>query len=198
MKILRIELKDNPILGSIKLDFINDNGKAYDNVVFAGENWCGKTCLLNIIFEFSNMIINSNMSKTEKRTFYIRLTREDLSRFNNNSEEKLPSDVNVLKIDIDGSHQPGNRISINPYDIEKESILKNKRVPMVINKEYKDIFKTIFSTAEISYAPEPSKGITSMELDEDFISSKRSGSSLADEIQQLLIDVQANDATMCI
>lgn len=56
------------------------------------------------------------------------------------------------------------------------------------------IFRSIFSTVEINYNPGETKNITSIEIDEKIEASIRSGGDLAAEIQQLLIDIQSNDA----
>lgn len=53
MKIAKIKWKEHPILGDLKLDFINTRtGKPYDMVIFAGENGTGKTTILTSISDF--------------------------------------------------------------------------------------------------------------------------------------------------
>lgn len=195
MKILKIELLNNPILGSTTFDFTRNNGKPYDNIVFAGENGCGKTSLLNIIFDFSNMTKDKSMPQNEERIFYIQLSNDEINRFNQRSQnEKLPSDSNVFKVTITGKHADWTGITINSFDI-KGNKLNSSTTPFSANQEYRDIFKTVFSTAEISYMPKTSNTVTSMEIDEDFTSSLQSNSQLASEIQQLLIDIYTNDAS---
>lgn len=49
--------KNHPILGNLTLDFLNDDGKPYANVVLIGENGSGKSTVLNSInrrFEMAN------------------------------------------------------------------------------------------------------------------------------------------------
>lgn len=68
MKIKRIELNHDALWGDIVFDFTDYSGGIVDTVILAGENGCGKTRLLNIIYEFSNFNLSSPSSDT-KRVF---------------------------------------------------------------------------------------------------------------------------------
>ena len=50
-KIRKLYLENHPILGTLTLDFCDINGKAVDTVIFAGENGCGKSTIINFIYE---------------------------------------------------------------------------------------------------------------------------------------------------
>lgn len=50
IKIRKIAFKDHPILGNLALDFCGRDGKAVDTVIFAGENGCGKSTIVNAIY----------------------------------------------------------------------------------------------------------------------------------------------------
>ena len=55
MKIKRIKWKEHPILGNIELDFTDDGGDIpYESIVFAGNNGCGKTTILDSVSTFLN------------------------------------------------------------------------------------------------------------------------------------------------
>lgn len=55
MKIAGIKWKNHPILGDMRLDFINARtGQPYDMIIFAGENGTGKTTILTSISDFLN------------------------------------------------------------------------------------------------------------------------------------------------
>ena len=58
----------------------------------------------------------------------------------------------------------------------------------------KFLFRSIFSTVEINYNPKKATAITAMEVDEEVVSSIKSGNDLASEIQQLFIDIKTNDS----
>ena len=49
MKLAKLVIENNPILGNISLDFRDKKGIVVDNIIFAGENGSGKTTILNII-----------------------------------------------------------------------------------------------------------------------------------------------------
>jgi len=54
MKIKKIKWLDHPILGNLELDFTNSTGQPYDSILFAGENGCGKTTILEAVNTFLN------------------------------------------------------------------------------------------------------------------------------------------------
>ncbi len=51
MQINKISLKQHFLFGDINIDLVDNNGKPFKTVVFAGNNGCGKTTLLNTIYE---------------------------------------------------------------------------------------------------------------------------------------------------
>lgn len=51
MRIAGVVVKGHPALGDLSLDFRNAAGRASETVVLAGENGCGKTVLLELIYE---------------------------------------------------------------------------------------------------------------------------------------------------
>lgn len=68
--ISRLVIKDHPILGNIDLDLINPNtGYPYSIIVFAGENGCGKTTLLNELFKYdsSTYIVRDDKPSISKK-----------------------------------------------------------------------------------------------------------------------------------
>jgi AAA ATPase domain len=56
MKIRRIKFKNHHVLGNLELNFTDENGKAVDSVIFAGENGCGKTRILDAIYGIKKML----------------------------------------------------------------------------------------------------------------------------------------------
>ena len=45
-KVRKIKFIDHPILKNMELDFVGMDGEAVDTVIFAGENGCGKRCMV--------------------------------------------------------------------------------------------------------------------------------------------------------
>ena len=58
-KIRKIQFTNHPILKNIELDFVGTDGKAVDTVIFAGENGCGKSTIIN---ELYNSILGQAVS----------------------------------------------------------------------------------------------------------------------------------------
>ncbi|MGN1197580.1 MAG: AAA family ATPase [Acetatifactor sp.] len=50
-KIRKVSFFDHPILKNLKLDFCDNDGKAVDTVIFAGENGTGKSTILDSIYQ---------------------------------------------------------------------------------------------------------------------------------------------------
>lgn len=56
-KIRKITFRDHPMLGNLTLDFCDENGKAVDTIIFAGENGSGKSTILNAIYNSIDNIL---------------------------------------------------------------------------------------------------------------------------------------------
>ena len=74
MKIRKIEIKDNPIIGNLSLDFTDGNGNTIDTIILAGENGVGKSYILNSIYCISNSNIDNN-KRDEKRYYEIEIEK---------------------------------------------------------------------------------------------------------------------------
>ena len=75
MKIKSINIQNNKILGNLFLDFTNDSGEIINSIIIAGENGTGKSTILNIIYEFSQLDLVSTAS-SEKREFVVQFSEE--------------------------------------------------------------------------------------------------------------------------
>ena len=53
MRIRKIKFRDDVLLGSLELNFLNSStDKPYENVVLVGENGVGKTTVLSLLKQF--------------------------------------------------------------------------------------------------------------------------------------------------
>ena len=200
MKIKKIKLENNPFFGACEFDFTNNQGLIMDNIVLAGENGCGKTQLLNIIYSFSTLPIQGDVTD-ERQTFTIVLSQAELQQINQSLDDihKLVSPTGELDIVLDFQSQSGywSRLKVNYQSVSGDGTIETKNIDsshLFSKAPVKSIFKSIFSTVEINYSPKPASSVTAKEIDEEVSSSVRSGNDLASEIQQLLIDIQDNDA----
>lgn len=199
MKIKSIELTNNSFFGNLSIDFVDSLGNIMDNIVIAGENGCGKTQFLNIIYDFFNFSLRK-IGGNEVRTFVFCLTQDELNQIQGylGNNDKLQNPTGVIK--ITKNFQQAD--SWSGTQVLYESLDSNGNVSwcsitpytLLDNADIKKFFKAIFSTVEINYKPKESNNVTSNEIDEEVQKSLQSGDNLATEIQQLFIDIQANDA----
>ena len=200
MKIKEIQLENNPFFGTTEFKFTDAHGQVMDNIVLAGENGCGKTQLLNIIYNFSTLSTNGDVT-AEKQTFTVVLSQTELQQIDQSVDEryKLISPTGEMKIILDFQTQSGywSRIKVNYQSISEDGTIETKNIDsshLFSRASVKSIFKSIFSTVEINYSPKPTSNVTAKEIDEEVADSIRSENDLASDIQQLLIDIQDNDA----
>lgn len=190
MKFRKISFKDNPILGSVNIDFTDATGNAVDTIIIAGENGCGKSYLLSFLNTYTPSMTAANLGYTMQ--VEVELSNEDLKRLNANKDFE-----SVL----------GNRFQGNVVTFVHDTIFNddNTRVNF-INKEGKqdrdyafcftkvpNIFKSIYSDIEVNFSPGQVQHTTSSNLDSEIYGSVRSSQNLATEIKQLLVDINALD-----
>lgn len=195
MKIRKIEFQSHPVLGDLKLDFTDRDGKVVNTIILAGENGSGKSLILNILFNFSNLSPD-NARRNEKRYFEIEISDLDLETLKKNQSFKNqfqePFKNNVFKINIDYSLSDWDQIKISSEKLNgKTEIFFGA---LFSQSETRKILKTIFSDVEINFTPNEIQTVTSKNIDSEKIESERSSSNLATEITQLLIDLQSIDA----
>lgn len=76
------------------MDFTNDSGEIVNSIIIAGENGTGKSTILNIIYEFSQLNLVSTAS-SEKREFVVQFSEEEITQLKQNDEIKryIGSDI---------------------------------------------------------------------------------------------------------
>lgn len=64
MRLSGIKFNNHPILKNLELNFKDSSGNIYGNIILVGENGCGKTTILNEIFNYdkSNFIIEKEQN----------------------------------------------------------------------------------------------------------------------------------------
>ncbi len=196
MKIKKIELINHPILGNLILDFTNQEEECVDTIILAGENGTGKTSILNLLYDFSNINIKNN-KRNEKRIFEVIFSEQELLVLIQNQNYKhLFSEGfsnGIFKFIFD-FNITGNWNQIKIEFSSKNGELKTSTGDAFVQPEIKEIIRAIYSDVEINYTPQVLNSVTSKDIDEKTPNSYKSGNNLATEITQLLIDIQALDS----
>lgn len=186
MKIKKISIENNAILGNIDLDFTKTNWEIYDNIILIWENWSWKSTLLDIIYQtWTRQVLN--LSTWEKRCFSIVLNDEILIP----NDRIEPWGYNIV---LDETYT--NQSHINSGGFYKHlKVIKNSGEDiawkfLLINW---DIFKSLFSDTSINFSSKVDK-TTNVWVDEEFEKSKKSDEKIAQDIVQALVDIDTSDA----
>lgn len=171
MRLSQIEFKDHPILKNLKISFVKDNGEIYSNIIFVGENGCGKTTILNELFNYDNTsyIVNKKQNfnlcgECVHKSIYV---AQDIKFRNavNNIQEKINGKKvykDITDIDNTNGYEGANVMSLNKKNIvndnrmlvEKLNDFHNERIKeFLMNKNEKlmdDISKQVSIDGNIS------------------------------------------------
>ena len=193
MKFRKISFRDHSILGDITFDFTDKDGNTVDTIILAGENGCGKSVLLEELFNYDTTKLLRNKSGIIEAE--IELNESEI-----NFLKKKDSLKNVAK-SINNDYifltktDYSNKNTVNQSVVFYHSISGNKVEDsgFILGYNGKSVFRPIFSDAEISFTPHNINAVTSSNIDEDVVGSIRSAKDLATEITQLLIDIDNLD-----
>lgn len=148
MRLPEIEFRNHPILKNLKIDFTNpETGHIYGNIIFVGENGCGKTTLLNELFNYDNSeyIVNKEQNynycgSCSHKSLFI---AQDLKYRNaiNNINDKISGSEKIYKditsIDNTNGHQGANVMSLNKNNIANNSVLLKESIDIFNNDRIK-------------------------------------------------------------
>ena len=193
MKFRKISFENHPILGNMSLDFTDENGNTIDSIIIAGENGCGKSVLLDELFNYNPANIYSNKvgviyTEVELSQTELKLIQEGANFKNNN----LPSIFgNTIKIRQDFSiTQSWKQCEVNYHSSSNNEKTTYGYIFIIENFS---LFKPVFSDVEINFTPRNISSVTSSNIDEIVSGSIKSSNNIATEITQLLIDIDNLD-----
>ncbi len=166
----------------IEFDFTKNDWSVYDNILLIWENGSWKSTLLEIIFDFSNYTYNYNWTN-EIRMFEIELSEAELTEINQMYSEISYSANFIFKLDL------SKELWRNQIEITHEG----SKLHWSTFHQKKEIFKWIYSTAEISFNSNIPSSITNKNIDEPVKDSVKSPADLANQITQLLVDIRQKD-----
>lgn len=163
-RIRKVKFKNHPILRNLELDFTLPNGNAADTVIFAGENGVGKSAVMTALYDF----FSHSQTYLQHEAF---VTVEN---------ERGESTLEFY-----------TRESNQPYTSVKDGSGMNT---IVTAQDFLNRYPAgaIYSDVDISFQSHALSSVTSLELDARD-QSRRSSSNLPTEMNQLIIDIQAQD-----
>ena len=171
MRLSQIEFKDHPILKNLKISFVKDINTRYSNIIFVGENGCGKTTILNELLNYdtSEYIVNKEQNcnlcgECVHKSIYV---SQDIKFRNavNNIKEKINGKrvyKDTTDIDNTNGYEGANVMSLNKNNIvndnrmlvEKLNDFHNERIKeFLMNKNERlmdDISKQVSIDGNIS------------------------------------------------
>jgi len=198
MKILSIEFEKHPILGNLKLDFADKNGNPVDTVILAGENGCGKTTILEEIRNLWDTAKHNTSYKGKYITAKVYIDKKEINQMlqkisetnHNDIMPQNPTGVFVIKSDL--STGAWGCFDIKYQQIETEDFVSANCFLMAYLQPFS---QSIFSPVDINYHSQNITSIQATSLDSDGSGRKKSNENLATEINQLLVDAEASDAS---
>ncbi len=182
MKFRKITFHNHPILGNLHLDFTDANGNTADTIILAGENGCGKTSILDAIFNFFNKEHDKELSGE------IELSYSEVSMLKQKIQtpiaKQLRDEGDVVSVEFKReAHSP--ELYKNGQSLASSIVL--------MRQDYNQYFGKIYSDVEINFRPNMITSITSHNIDQNINNSVKSNSNIATDITQLLIDIKSRD-----
>lgn len=179
MKLKKIVYKNHDILGDLEINFTDNLGKTKDLIFLAGENGCGKTTIINDIFDaFSYNDLN----------FYeidLELSASDIEYLKKTHEAMFIGFTKKVLIIRKSEKEGQYEVNVdNAYKTIPGNPLRLLKLP--------NIAKCLYSVAEINFSGSKIQNVTSMDID-NLESSEKQTSDISKRITQLLIDIKASD-----
>ena len=162
-KIRKIKFDNHPILKNLELDFCDKDGRAFETIIFAGENGTGKSTIINSLYEISSHSVTYPLQVEIEKDGNIFNISYYLRKMLNNEKYMYVNDRDGMDSFI------------------KSDVMKNKYP-----------FNGIFSDVDINFHANDISTVTSLTLD-SMQESRRSTEQLPTEINQLLVDIQSID-----
>ena len=135
MKLKSIQFEKHPLFGNLYLDFINPKtNKPYIIIAFVGENGCGKTTLLNEVYNYKNSSTIVNKSVESNNVLNVLYLKHN-SIYNN-----VINNINVLITGnsiIQNNKNAKNSInSTNTIDVNKLNELGDEQITSLIKNNH--------------------------------------------------------------
>jgi ABC-type cobalamin/Fe3+-siderophores transport system ATPase subunit len=193
MLIKSIKLRNNPALGDIDLDLHDGSGNVFRTVVLAGGNGVGKTAILDAIQAAFELQLGASIGDVY---LTIMLEPDEVRRLKTiidipSSVEPMPPEYTLIY----QSNQTSNwdRAFQLAWHDQHGALVESPSL-FVFEEKWKGFFRSFYSEASVNFVAAAPQSITSTTTDPAGVRARRSGSQLAQEITQLLVDIRASDA----
>ncbi len=193
MEIASLKLQNHPILHDLELNFCDENGKPYKNIVFAGENGTGKTALLNLLHNITAQMHNFLLTRPSF-DFEIKciLTSKEFDLVKSFLGEPRVSIVRNLD----------NKTFVLQYKHTEDDSYNNYVVylsgekhpyPAIMNR-VSSVFHSIHSKVGMNFETQAIRSITASQIDSlEDLGPRHTNKDIAMLFKQLLIDISVQD-----
>lgn len=174
-----IEFEDEPRIGDLELNFLKNDNEAYNTIVFAGENGCGKTAILESIASFQEGGYLDKHSFVKKVRFFDE----------NGKEHTILRDKEALRYYKPEGYTEEEWDAINQHteqDFYRERFELDSENPCDIRN-----FKLVFSEARSGFEVDLSRDVRNGDY-EEAEKYEKEGADYSG-IVQLLIDLEEKD-----
>lgn len=193
MKIKTVRFMNHPALGNLALDFTDSvTGSPAHTVVLAGGNGCGKTSVLNEIY--TTLGENRLDKNSGKISIDLELDEKNVDELR---EKIRASDVTIKNRIVHCAYenitQTANWLNLKIFfERDDGTVVERTSNEYFAQPNTRNPIRVFFSEADVSFAAKPLTSIGASDLD-TVRSACRSGTELAQQISQLLIDIRAAD-----
>lgn len=150
-KVRKIKFFDHPILKNMEFSFVGMDGKAVDTVIFAGENGCGKSTIIDELYNaVAGQTPASNITEYEVdgEIYTVRITRENEYSYSTDYFDHNGKRVNVsipafsaIYSDVDINFHSNGVSTVTSLTLDEQYRCKrsDSNLPTMINQLLVDI-----------------------------------------------------------
>ena len=190
MFIKRIEFKNNSILWGLKLDFTLDNWEPAETIILWWENWTWKTTILEAIFSLWNYY-SMWLVENEERIFELQLNERELNICQSHDFLNGMNQDSHMTLFVKFSQNP-EYTNVETSELTPDSFCEAN---FKWNRSWvRNLFYSIYSDVWVNYHSGSIGQVTAKDVDQHISVNYKSSPNLSQEIKQLLVDINTQDA----
>lgn len=201
-KVRKIKFIDHPILKNMELDFVGMDGEAVDTVIFAGENGCGKSTIIDELYKVvAGQLPVSNITEYEidGKIYTVQINKKSESMYSTACYDKDGNSANVelpafaaIYSDVDINFHSKGISTVTSMTLDEQYRCKrsDSNLPTIINQLLIDI--QALDDAEIArkLRENPNIPYANMTLDERMDRFRNAFRKMFDNLEYSGIDNQ--------